>query len=136
MYLLDTDVLSELVKKHPSSALLTRLESVSPEVLFTSSITVMELRLGAMRRSPDGGLWEQIQRKILSRVKPLVFSYKEAVVAGDILTGLFAAGRPIGTEDVMIGAVAMSNGLVVVSGNTRHFSRIAGLKIENWLQRP
>jgi len=134
MYLLDTDVLSELVKKHPSSAMLAKLASLPPEVLFTSSITVMELRSGAMRRTPDGRLWIQIQERILSRVKPLDFSYKEAVIAGDILTSLYAAGQPIGAEDVMIGAVAMSNGLVVVSGNIKHFSRIAGLKVESWIE--
>jgi tRNA(fMet)-specific endonuclease VapC len=133
MYLLDTDVLSELVKKRPSPAVLARLDAIPPEAVFTSSVTVMELRSGAMRRTPDGRLWTQIQEKILARVRPLGFSYKEAVIAGDILTSLYASGQPIGTEDVMIAAVAMSNGLVVVSGNTKHFSRVAGLKVENWL---
>jgi len=134
MYLVDTDILSELVKKRPSSAVVGRLDAVPSETLFTSSITVMELRSGAMRRAPDGGLWVKIQEKILSRVRPLDFSYKEAVIAGDILTGLYASGQPIGAEDVMIAAVAMSNGLVIVSGNTKHFSRISGLKVENWFK--
>jgi tRNA(fMet)-specific endonuclease VapC len=132
MYLLDTDVLSELLKKRPSPAVLARLDSLPSEALFTSSITVMELRSGAMRRTPDGRLWTQIQKRILSRVRPIGFSYKEAVIAGDILTSLYASGQPIGTEDVMIAAVAISNGLVVVSGNTKHFSRVSGLKVENW----
>jgi len=132
MYLVDTDILSELVKKQPSPSVVRRLGALPSETLFTSSITLMELRSGAMRRTPDGGLWTQIQEKILSRVRTLGFSYKEAVIAGDILTGLYASGQPIGTEDVMIAAVAMSNGLVVVSGNTKHFSRVWGLKVENW----
>jgi tRNA(fMet)-specific endonuclease VapC len=134
MYLLDTDVLSELIKKRPSPAVLARLGSVPSDALFTSSITVMELRSGAMRRTPDGRLWIQIQERILSRVRPLDFSYKEAVIAGDILTSLYVSGQRIGTEDVMIGAVAMSNGLIVVSRNIKHFSRISGLRVENWLR--
>jgi tRNA(fMet)-specific endonuclease VapC len=114
--------------------MLAKLASLPPDVLFTSGITVMELRSGAMRRTPDGRLWIQIQERILSRVKPLGFTYKEAVIAGDILTSLYAAGQPIGAEDVMIGAVAMSNGLTLVSGNIKHFSRIAGLKVESWIE--
>jgi tRNA(fMet)-specific endonuclease VapC len=134
MYFLDTDVLSELVKRRPSRTLVARLEAVPPEALFTSSICVMELRFGASRRAPEGHLWAQIQQRILSRVKVLPFSCKEAMMAGETLDRLYAAGRPIGIEDVMIGSVAMSNGLVVVSGNIKHFSRISGLRVENWLQ--
>jgi tRNA(fMet)-specific endonuclease VapC len=134
MHLLDTNVLSELVKKLPSPALVKRLEFVPPETLFTSSICVMELRFGALRIAPEGHLWAQIQERILSRVRVLTFSYKEAIIAGEILDRLYSAGRPIGIEDVMIGSVAISNGLVVVSANTKHFSRISGLKVENWLQ--
>ena len=74
MYLLDTNVLGDLVKKRPSPALLEKLQTVHPEALHTASICVMELRYGALRRTPDGHLWTQIQDRILSRVKVLPFS--------------------------------------------------------------
>ncbi len=54
-------------------------------------------------------------------------------MAGEILSSLQAKGTPIGVEDLLIGAIASSNGLIVVSGNTKHFSRISDLPLENWL---
>ena len=93
----------------------------------------MELRNGALRRQDGGFLWLQIQEAILSKLLILNFGYKEAVRAGEVLHGLHSIGQPIGVEDVIIGSIALSNGLTVVSGNTRHFSRIPDLQVENWL---
>ena len=49
MYLLDTNILSELVKKNPNRNLINRLEPVPSAFLYTASICVMELRYGALR---------------------------------------------------------------------------------------
>jgi len=82
----------------------------------------------------DGGLlWSRIQEQIISKLPILDFGYKEAAKAGEVLCALHSMGQPIGIEDVMIGSVALSNGLTVVSANTKHFSRIPGLAVENWL---
>jgi len=59
---------------------------------------------------------------------------KEVLVAGDILAGLRKSGQIIGLEDVLIGAAALANQYTVVTANTRHFSRIKGLRVENWLE--
>jgi tRNA(fMet)-specific endonuclease VapC len=45
------------------------------------------------------------------------------------------AGQSIGLEDALIAASALTNRHVVVTANTRHFSRIRGLKVENWLEK-
>lgn len=52
--------------------------------------------------------------------------------AGDLAAELGARGFSIGTEDVFIGATALQHNLLLVSGNTEHFSRIPGLRVENW----
>ncbi len=133
MYLLDTNILSELLKKSPNKNLILRLEGIPLASLYTASICVMELRYGALRRGNPADLWSKIEKFILSKVRILNFSYKDALKAAELLSELYSIGQPIGVEDVMIGAIALSNCLVVVTANTKHFSRITDLKSENWL---
>lgn len=133
MYLLDTNILSELVKKNPNRNLMIRLESIPSASLYTASICVMELRYGVLRRGNPSDLWSKIEKSILSKVRILNFYYKDALKAGEVLSELHSIGQPVGIEDVMIGSIALSNGLVVVSANTKHCSRIPDLKLENWL---
>src|SRR4030042_6935897 len=122
MYLLDTNILSELLKKSPNKNLILRLEGIPLASLYTASICVMELRYGALRRGNPADLWSKIEKSILSKVQILNFSYKDALKAGELLSELYSIGQPIGVEDVMIGAIALSNSIVVVSANTKHFS--------------
>ncbi len=133
MYLLDTNILSELVKKNPNNNLIGRLGTVPSASLYTASICVMELRYGVLGTGNPLELWAKIQERIISKVRILDFTYKEALKAGELLFELHSVGRPIGIEDIMIGSIALSNGLVVVSANTKHFSRIPKLAVDNWL---
>jgi len=133
MYLLDTNILSELVKKNPNNNLMIRLESIPSASLYTASICVMELRYGVLRRGNPSDLWSKIEKSILSKVQILNFYYKDALRAAEVLSELHSIGQPVGIEDIMIGSIALSNGLVIVSANTKHFSRIPDLKLENWL---
>ncbi len=107
MYLLDPNALSELLKKRPKPQFLTRLRRHPPEMFFTSSICVMELRHGSRRRADHEVFWQRITHEVLSRVTILDFSISEAVVAGDILAHLARRGELIGVEDVLIGATAL-----------------------------
>jgi tRNA(fMet)-specific endonuclease VapC len=131
-YLLDTNVLSELMKKRPNPRVLTRLASHSAQALFTSCICVMELRFGSALRQDFETFWPRIDEEILSRVNILPFGAEEALNAGDTLARLQKAGRQIGIEDILIASTALNNKCVLVTGNTRHFSHIEGLAVENW----
>jgi tRNA(fMet)-specific endonuclease VapC len=93
----------------------------------------MELRYGSLRVPNGEALWRKIEKLLLTKLQIMPFSYKEALKAGEVLAGLYSTGQPIGVEDVMIASIALSNGLTVVSANTKHFSRISGLSVENWL---
>jgi predicted nucleic acid-binding protein len=68
MYLLDTNALSELLKKHPKPQFLTHLRRHPPEMFLTSSICVMELRHGSRRREDHAVFWQRIIHEVLSRV--------------------------------------------------------------------
>ena len=134
MYLLDTNILSELVKKRPNPQVLSQLRSKSALTLFTSCICIMELRFGSALREDFEVFWETINKEIISRVKILPIGEKEALAAGDILASLRKTGQIIGVEDVLIAASALANQCSIVTANTRHFSRIKALKVENWCE--
>lgn len=130
-YLLDTNVLSEIIKKRPSEGVRARLDALEGEA-FTSAICVMELRFGAARHRERDKLWQRIADQLLSRVTILPITAEVAVRAGEILAALEKRGRPIGTEDVLIGATALVHDLAVATRNDDHLGRIDGLDVENW----
>jgi predicted nucleic acid-binding protein len=57
----------------------------------------------------------------------------DAQIYGKLFLDLEQKGKPIGMAYSMIASIAMSNGLVLVTDNLKHFNRIKGLKLENWL---
>ena len=133
MYLLDTNILSEMIKRQPNSHVLSRLGSKPAHTLFTSCICIMELRFGSALREDFEKFWQKIAKEIISKVNIISIGEKEALRAGDILADLSKSGQTIGLDDVLIAASAIVNHYTVVSANVRHFSRIRGLEVENWL---
>lgn len=135
MYLLDTDILSNLMKRAPSSALVAKVARVPPEHQFTSSITLGELVYGAHRlREHTATLLERIEDTLLPNLPLLPFDASAARRYGEIRSELERRGTPIGDADVRIAAIALVHGLKVVTGNERHFRRVPGLETENWLE--
>ena len=134
MYLLDTDILSNLMRRAPSSALVARVARVPPEEQFTSSIALGELVYGAHRlRERTAVLMERIEDALLPNLPVLAFDTAAARRYGEIRAELERLGTPIGDADMRIAAIALSRGLRMVTGNERHFRRVPGLEIENWL---
>lgn len=131
-YLLDTNILSEALKKRPEPRVLEKLRATPPRALATSVVCVAELRYGAARHPQGMRLWDRIAREVLSRIRILPFGEAEAIRAGDLLAALESRGTPIGVEDVLIGATALQEHLTVVTRNTRHFRKIPGLEVESW----
>ena len=133
MYLLDTNILSELVKKQPSHDLLQHLQSNPSQSLFTSCICVMELRFGSALREDFESFWKKIEKEIVSRINIMPLGHEEVLIAGDILAALQKKGQPIGIEDVLIASTALSHKFIMVTANIRHFAKIKGLAVENWI---
>ena len=135
MYLLDTDILSNLLKRTPSTVLIARLASVPPEHQFTSSITLGELLYGAHRlREHTPLLLERLDRTVPSNLPVLPFDGAAARRYGEVRAELEQRGTPLADADLRIGAIALARGLTVVTGNVRHFQRIPNLVVENWLK--
>jgi tRNA(fMet)-specific endonuclease VapC len=131
-YLLDTNVLSELVRKEPAPGVVQRLDELPSDRVATSCICAMELRYGAARH-PDGQrLWDRIKRDVLTRIRVLPLTEAAGLRAGELLAELADRGKPIGIEDVLIAATALSNGLVMVTRNLKHYKRIPALRVEAW----
>jgi len=131
-YLLDTNVISELLKKRPAVQVTNRFRVVQTEQLFTSVICVMELRYGAIRHPLGKQLWKRIVDEVLTQLQILHLGWEEADMAGEILAKLEKSGTPIGVEDILIGATALTHELIVVTRNTKHFLYIQDLAVENW----
>lgn len=133
MYLLDTDVLSNLLKRAPSTSLIAKLASVPPEQQFTSSITLGELFYGAHRLGDQRGvLLDRLENTLLPNLTVLSFDTDAARRYGEIRAELQRLGTPVGDADIKIGAIALSRSLTVVTGNVRHFDRVPNLAVENW----
>ena len=129
--MLDTDILSDLMKRTPSPELQEKVRTVPVEEQFTSSITLGELIYGAQKKRSER-LLSQV-RRIVANLQILPFSSSAAAVYGQVRADLEAAGNPIGEADTRIAAIALERGLIVVTGNVRHFGRVRDLPVENWL---
>ena len=134
MYLFDTDTLSNLLCKQPSIQLLRRLSEVPVEAQFTSSTTVGELYYGIHKSSRTKELREKLEKLVWPRVQTLPFDLEAATVYGRIRSDLEKKGQPLSDPDLMIASIALAHDLTLITGNTKHFERIEGLRIENWLE--
>lgn len=135
MYLLDTDILSNLLRRAPSTTLITRLASVPPEQQFTSSITLGELVYGAHRlKERTGVLLQRLDESLLPNLPVLPFDAAAARRYGEIRADLERRGTPIGDADMRIASIALDRDLTVVTANVRHFERVPDLAVENWLE--
>ena len=99
MYLLDTDSVSESNKTRPNQVFIRNLRFQRVQDLYISSITIMELRYGAMKRHDSQEFWRGIQEEIISYYSILDFGPHEASLTSDIVLALEKRGEPIGLED-------------------------------------
>lgn len=109
-----------------------RLARVAPEEQFTTAITLGELLYGAARRGNET-LVERIRELLSEAVSILPFNEDAAEVYGPLRARLEASGRRLDEPDLRIASIALANGLTLVTGNVRHFQRVPGLSIEDWL---
>jgi tRNA(fMet)-specific endonuclease VapC len=130
MYLLDTNTCIVYLKS-PDSSVRRRLESIAPDEIAVCSVVKAELFYGAMRsRHPDRNL--ALQQEFVNEFLSLPFDDASAMIFGRIRSQLAAAGTPIGPYDLQIAAISLAHHCLLVTHNTREFSRVDGLQIEDW----
>jgi tRNA(fMet)-specific endonuclease VapC len=128
-YMLDTNICIHVMKAYPP-ALRERFNAIA-ERLCVSSITLGELHYGAEKSARRDANILAIEH-FTARLEVLAFTPKAAVHHGQIRAELDRKGRPAGAYDMLIGAHARSEGLIVVTNNMREFARMPGLRAENW----
>ena len=130
LYMLDTNIVSELAR-NPQGAVTRRIAQVGPDAICVSIITAAELRYGCARKG-SSKLLAQIEA-ILESVPVLPLDVPADVEYGGIRAELEAAGKPIGPNDLLIAAHAYAVKAVLVTANTGEFTRVRGLRVENWI---
>jgi tRNA(fMet)-specific endonuclease VapC len=101
------------------------------EEVAVCSVVKAELFYGAMRsNNPSRTL--AAQQLFLNRFPSLPFDDQAALIYSRIRAQLAFRGTPIGSNDLQITAIALANDLTLVTHNTREFSRVEGLRIEDW----
>ena len=134
MYLLDTSIVSELVKRAPDAKVVSRLNNEPGGSLLICSVTAFELRFGAARSAKPAALWARIQQDILNRFQVLPFEQQDALAAADIMSALAGSGQNAALQDIWLAGVALNHNLTFVTRNRRHFDRMTALKVENWFE--
>jgi tRNA(fMet)-specific endonuclease VapC len=132
MYCFDTDVLSATMRRDPPLALIRRLAALPAAHHHTTAITVGELVYGAARSS-HADLADRVRALIAEAARVLPFDAAAAAVYGRVRAELERGGRPLAEPDLRIAAIALAHDLTLVTGNGRHFARVSGLRVEDWL---
>ena len=109
----------------------TRLAAMQPETIAVCSIVKAEMYTGA-RKSHDPARTRAVQDVFLRHFPSLPFNDAAASIYADLRAQLELAGTPIGPYDLQIAAIALANNLTLVTHNTREFSRVPGLRLEDW----
>ena len=129
-YLLDTNILSDLIR-HPQGVVAKQIGKVGEKAVCTSIIVAAELRYGAIKANSTK-LAERIDL-ILSAMEILPLNTPADRRYAALRHHLAREGTPIGPNGLLIAAHALANDLTVVTANAGEFTRVPGLKVENWL---
>ncbi len=130
-FLLDTNILSDLVR-HPQGVVAEKIAVEGEKNICTSIVVAAELHFGASKRNSER-LTAQVEA-ILSALEILPLEEPVDRQYGKLRTHLENRGEVIGPNDMLIAAHALVLDCVVITANVREFSRVPGLKVENWLE--
>jgi predicted nucleic acid-binding protein len=136
MIILDTNVLSALMRPTPDEVIVAWLDRQPRSSIWTTSITVLEVRFGVQimtagkRRSEVVEAFERVLDKLGQRV--LSFDVSAAEQASDLMASRHKQGRPRDLRDTMIAAIALAQHATLATRNTVHFDDISVPLINPW----
>ena len=128
IYMLDTDTVSFMVRKNPS--IIRNLVKHEDDEICISAISYAELRFGLEKKGSEK-LFNEVS-VIMGKISIIDFDDSQSELYGKIRLELEKAGTPLGDMDMLIAAAALSSGAILVSHNTKHFSKIKGIRVEDW----
>lgn len=137
MIVLDTNVVSALMRQEPDPIVVAWLDGLPPESIWTTSITVFEVRLGLeilavgrRRRQLEDAFAKVLEEDLEGRVLP--FDQTGAQAAGRIAAERRQAGRPVEIRDVQIAGVVQARKATLATRNTRHFEECGLTLVDPW----
>lgn len=128
--MLDTSVCIRVIRKRPSWVAAQFQQNV--DILAVSTIVLHELMHGVHKSDRPKAALEKVE-DFVTRLAVLEFDREAAVHAADIKHCLSCAGNIIGPNDLLIAGHARSIGAKLITGNLREFTRVEGLRCEDWL---
>jgi len=131
LYMLDTNVMSAIMHD-PFGSAATRLQQTSRDERALSIIVAAELRFGIAKRSSK--VLARRFEALIAEIPIFPFHAPADKTYAELRTKLEKQGTPVGANDMLIAAHALALDAMLVTGNAREFSRIEGLKVENWLR--
>ncbi len=129
-YLLDTCTISDFVKGDKETLL--RIKNCSPVELCICVISLMEIQYGLAHNPERAKKIKPMIDAFLSAIPILDFKQGDAQHAALLRAHLHQEGKQIGSYDLLIAACALHHDLILVTSNSREFTRAPGLKCENW----
>lgn len=129
MYALDTNTVIYFFKGMGNVA--THLFNVTPHEIAIPAVVLYELQVGIAKSNAPKKRRNQLN-ELLTVVRILPFTEHETAIAARIRAALEKAGTPIGPLDMMIAGIALAHQATLVTHNTKEFSRIDGLRLEDW----
>ncbi len=133
MFIFDTDIYTNVMRKAPSETLLNRLKKVPRRDQFTTTITIAEVYYGIMKASNRPRLLKLFEDVLLPRTTILPFDFSAAKKYGEIRSFLEKQGTPLAHADLQIASITLSMNMTLITGNLKHFQRVPQLTVENWL---
>ena len=131
-HLVDTNILGYFAR-NSSTVLQKRMwAALQKQEIAISAITHAETRFGLALLQTDDKR-RRTMDLLLNELPVLPWTLEAADRYGDIAAHLQQSGQPIGQMDTQIAAHALALGLPLVTHNTRHFKRVPGLKLEDWI---
>ena len=128
IYMLDTDTVSFLVRKNPS--VIKNLIIHEDDEICISAITYAELCFGLEKKGSER-LFDEV-KTIMGKLSIVDFDNTQSELYGKIRLELEKSGTSLGDMDMLIAVATVSAGAILVSHNVRHFSKIKGIKVEDW----
>jgi tRNA(fMet)-specific endonuclease VapC len=132
-YCFDTDVISAVMRATPPLHLVRRLARLPADQQTTTAVTLGELLYGASRKG-SAELERRVRDLVVGALTVIPFDELAAEHYGPLRAQREREGRRLDEPDLRIASIALSRGLTLVTGNVRHFARVPGLRVENWLE--
>ncbi len=130
-HLLDTNACVQLLRNPSASNVAQRFAKTPPGRVALCSVVKAELFYGVERSSnPEQG-YDRLEH-FFESFDSLMFDDRAAVEYGVLRRQLESQGQPIGPNDLLIAAISLANDLILVTHNTREFSRVPNLRLEDW----